>query len=197
MLRLSRPGSADDLLEAMDPDDPQAEGLIPYWADPWPSAEGLLRFLSSSRGPRRPGSSLEIGAGLGFLGMGILRLGWDLSLSDFHPESLPWLRRNLVANGFSPKRALQLDWRQKPPGRWKSILASDVLYEKSFAAEIADFLEEALLPGGHAWFAEPGRPIAEDGLRLLTQRFKGRIHFSRSRTDGRWKRINILELRRE
>ncbi len=195
-LILERPGSAETLLEALDDEHPEAEALIPYWADPWPSAEGLIRFLMSSRGPRPRGEALELGSGLGLLGLAALRLGWDLQLSEFHPQALPWLRRNLEINGFSTKRALALDWRQAPPKRWKTILASDVLYEKPFAEQIAVFLQAALEPGGRAWIAEPGRPIADEGIALLAARFELRLRASRSRVEGRWWPIRILEIAR-
>ncbi len=195
-LILERPASAEALLEDLDDDHPEAESLIPYWADPWPSAEGLIRFLASSRRPRPRGEALELGAGLGLLGLAALRLGWDLSLSEFHPQALPWLRRNLEINGFSPERALTLDWREAPPRRWRTILASDVLYERPFAGQIADFLEAALEPGGRAWIAEPGRPIADEGIALLAARFDLRLRVSRSRVESRWWPIRILEIHR-
>jgi len=194
-LSLSRPGSAETLLDLLDPADPESESLIPYWADAWPSAEGLLRFLASPKGPRMRGRGLEIGAGLGILGMGALRMGWNLELSDFHPDSLYWLRLNLAANGFEVKRALGLDWREPPPKRWPVILASDILYEAPFAADLAKFLGAVLEPGGKAWIAEPGRSVAEAGIELLSRRFTLRIHRSRSRAEGSWKPIRVIELR--
>ncbi len=194
LLRLDRPGSAETLLDAMDDSHPEAESLIPYWADRWPSAEGLLRFLLTFPCPRGP--SLEIGAGLGISGMGALRRGWNLQISDFHPDSLPWLKHNLRANGHSVQRAMQLDWREAPPQKWKNILASDVLYERVFAPQIADFLDAALEVDGRAIIAEPGRPVADDGIELLASRFRVRVHPSRSRVDQRWQRIRILDITR-
>ncbi|MBC8368053.1 hypothetical protein H8E52_11630 [bacterium] len=193
-LRLERPGSAESLLNAMDDSHPEAEYLIPYWADCWPSAEGLLRYLLRIPCPR--GSSLEIGAGLGISGMGALRRGWNLQISDFHPESLPWLKHNLTSNGHAAQRVLRLDWRETPPRRWKNILASDVLYERVFAPQIADFLDAALEEDGRALIAEPGRPIAEEGIALFATRFKLRLRPSRSRVEGRWWPIRVLEIRK-
>ncbi len=194
MLRLERPGSAENLLDAMDDSHPDAESLIPYWADRWPSTEGLLRYLLRIPCPRGP--SLEIGAGLGISGMGALRRGWDLQISDFHPESLPWLKRNLINNGHSAQRAMHLDWREAPPRKWKNILASDVLYERVFAPQIADFLDAALDKGGRAIIAEPGRPVADEGIALLASRFNLRLRSTRSRAEGRWWPIRVLEIRK-
>lgn len=193
-LKLLTPPGIDPLLERMDTDADDAEDRIPYWAEAWPSSEALIRFLLSPRAPRRPGPALELGSGLGLAGMAALRLGWDLQLSDFHEDAVALLRGNLARNGWPADRALRLDWRRPPPSRWRSIIASDVLYERPFAPALAVFLEDALLPGGRAWIAEPGRPIAEEGIALLAERFRLRTHASRSRVEGRWRPVRILEL---
>lgn len=163
-LRLAVPPSTDDLLERLDVDAPGAEERIPYWAELWPSAEGLARFILAGRGPRRPGRVLEIGCGLGLAGLVALRLGWDATLTDKEPEAVRWTRHNLALNGLPPERARVLDWRDPPGERWDTVLAADVLYERPFGAALGAFLGAALAPGGRALVAEPGRPV---GLRAL------------------------------
>jgi len=186
----------DPLLEALDENAPDAEERIPYWAEPWPSGEALIRFLLSEQAPRRPGPVLDLGCGLGLAGMAALRRGWDVELADFHEDAVELLRENLALNGWDPGRARRLDWRRPPPRRWRTVLAADVLYEAPFAAQLADFLDAALEPGGRALIAEPHRPVAEEGLTLLAARFAGRLRAGRSRAGGRWRPVRILQLRK-
>ncbi len=194
-LRLLCPPSVDALLDRLDPDEPGAEERIPYWAEHWPSADALLRWLVAGRGPRRPGKALELGCGLGRLGMAALRMGWDLQLSDRDPEALALLRINLERNGLSPNRALRLDWRESAPERFDTILAADILYEQIFTDQIAAFLKDALNPGGRAFIAEPWRPVAEPAVAAFARSFRMRMIPLRARVGKCWRPVRLLELR--
>jgi ETFB lysine methyltransferase len=194
-LRLLRPPSVDELLDRLDPDDPEAEERIPYWAEHWPSADALLRWLAAGRAPQRPGRALELGSGLGSVGMAALRMGWNIQLSDRDPEALDLLRINLARNGLDPRRALQLDWRDPPPACFDTILAADILYERSFGEQVARFLTRALAPGGRAFIAEPRRPVAETAIDIFARSFRMRILPLRARVDERWRPVRLLELR--
>jgi predicted nicotinamide N-methyase len=195
-LLIRAPASVDAILDRLDPAAPGAEDRIPYWAELWPSADALARFLLAGGGPRRPGAALEIGCGLGLVGLVALRLGWDLSLSDKDPEACAWAARNLRLNGFDERRVFHLDWRDPPPDRYDAILASDVLYERESAEPLARFLDAALAPRAWALIAEPGRPISEPALDLLALRFACRLLPARARVAGRWRLLRLLELRR-
>ncbi|MBN2170290.1 MAG: methyltransferase domain-containing protein [Candidatus Krumholzibacteriota bacterium] len=190
-LRLAVPPSPDALLERMDVDAPGAEERIPYWSELWPSAEGLARFLLAGRGPRRPGRVLEIGCGLGLVGLVALRLGWDATLTDKEPEAVRWARRNLALNHLPPARARILDWRDPPHERWDTILAADVLYERPFGAALAAFFQSALAPGGRALVAEPGRPVGQRSLADLGGSFA--VRPQPVRTAGARVRVLVIE----
>ncbi|MDP6418823.1 MAG: hypothetical protein QF492_06745 [Candidatus Krumholzibacteria bacterium] len=194
-LELQLPPGVEELFESMDTDDSDAEDRIPYWAEIWPSADGLIRFLLSGRGPSRPGLALELGSGLGLAGLAALRMNWNLYLSDFRPEALEYLRINLKNNGYAPERARLVDWRSKPLLQYNSILGSDILYEQRFLEPLSHFLQEALLPGAAAWIAEPGRPVSDAIVHGFREHFRVREHAARSRVDGKWKRIRVLEIR--
>ncbi len=194
-LRLLRPPSVDELLDRLDPDEPGAEERIPYWAEHWPSADALLRWMASGRGPRRPGRALELGSGLGSVGMAALRQGWDIRLSDRDPEALALLRVNLARNGLDPDRALHLDWRSPSHGRFDTIIAADILYERIFVEELERFLIGSLSADGRALIAEPWRPVAEAAVALFARTFRMKIHPLRARVEGRWRPVRLLELR--
>lgn len=195
-LRLLCPESVDALLERVDPDSPGAEERIPYWADLWPSADGMVRWLFSGLAPRRPGSALELGCGLGLVGMAALRLGWRIDLGDRDPDAVALAGRNLAANGLDPRRARLVDWRDPPDARYDSILAADILYEQAFAEPLTHFLSAALAPGGRAYLAEPGRPVAGAALAAFAERFRIRQRSLRARVDGCWRVLRLIELRR-
>lgn len=171
VLRLLRPPSVDALLDRLDPAAPGAEERIPYWAELWPSSLALAAWLLAGRGPRRPGPSLELGCGLGLVGLVALRLGWDLELADRDPSACALARLNLARNGFDPERVRRLDWNAAPLARYATVLAADILYERAFADPLARFLGAALTTDGRAYIAEPGRAVAAPCLERLAADF--------------------------
>ncbi len=196
VLNLRRPPSVDALLERMDLDAPGAEDRIPYWAELWPSADAMIRWLLEGGAPVRPGRALEIGCGLGLVGMAALRAGWTIDLTDRDPAAVDLLRANLAANGLDPRRARVMDWDEPPAARYDTILAADILYEKVFAGPLLRFFDRALAPGGRAYLAEPGRPVSEVALNRFREVFGVKLRPLRARVDGRWRALRLVELRR-
>jgi predicted nicotinamide N-methyase len=193
-LRLLRPPSVDALLEQMDAAAPGAETRIPYWAELWPSSLALASWLLAGRAPRRPGPSLELGCGLGLVGLVALRLGWDLELADRDPAACALARLNLARNGCDPRRVHQLDWNEAPPRRYATLLAADILYERAFAEPLARFLVAALAPAGCAFSAEPGRAVAAPCLDRLAADFTLRSAPLRAPHGARGQALRLLTL---
>ena len=153
-VRLSHPRDYDDLISEADF---VRDDRLPYWADLWPSAIALARVLPSMA---KPGArTLEIGCGLGLVTIAALQAGLEVLASDYYEDALLFTRRNaLVAAGREPRTRI-IDWRAWPNdvGRFDLILASDLLYEQSYASLIAAAIARALAPGGRALIADPGR----------------------------------------
>jgi 2-polyprenyl-3-methyl-5-hydroxy-6-metoxy-1,4-benzoquinol methylase len=152
---------------------------MPYWAWLWESAPRLARLVVAAavgadavtegsveaRWPRdpvfRPGVRvLELGAGLGLVGLTAARLGCDVTLSDYDPLALAALRANVAENRLEHVRVWELDWRAldtAPRETFDVVLGCDVVYEANAHAPVLEALERFLAPGGEAWIADPGR----------------------------------------
>jgi predicted nicotinamide N-methyase len=88
-----------------------------------------------------------------------MRAGFDVMATDYYADALLFARRNSrSATGREPRTRL-VDWRAFPTdlGRFDLLLASDVLYERSYATLVADAIVASLAPGGVALVADPGR----------------------------------------
>ena len=194
-LALIRPPSVDALLDRLDPAAPGAEARIPYWAELWPSSLALAAWLLAGRGPRRPGPSLELGCGLGLVGLVALRLGWDIELADRDPDACVLARMNLARNGLDPRRVRQLDWNEAPPVRYATLLAADILYERAFADPLARFLTAALAADGQAFIAEPGRAVAAPCIERLAVDFELRDLPLRAPAGARRQALRLIALR--
>ena len=144
---------------------------IPYWADLWPSAVALSRFLVRSGliGPNT--SVLEIGCGLGLPGIvaGILGAK-EVHFTDYLEEPLVYAQRNWALNCPGPARFSHMDWRQPEPSFAADLLlASDVAYETRFFPDLPPAFRALCKPGGRILFSEPGREVANVFLDTLPQ----------------------------
>jgi predicted nicotinamide N-methyase len=152
--RLAHPRSAEDLISELDFD---RDERLPYWADLWPSAIALARVLPALA--PTPGRALELGCGLGLVTIAALRTGHAVLSTDYYADALLFTRRNArSAAGREPDTRL-VDWRAWPAdmGRFDLIVASDVLYERPYAAQVAVAIATSLAPQGRALIADPGR----------------------------------------
>jgi predicted nicotinamide N-methyase len=198
-IRLRGPAVPERLLEGIDPAAIGREEPIPYWAELWPSAIGLARFLLERTPPGLAGASvLELGAGLGLGGIAAALAGArEVTFTDYFPEALAAATHNAKRNGVRSFDVRVLDWRAPVlPRRYPVVIGSDLLYEERSRAPLVETLAAALEAGGAAWIADPGRPAAvgfegeaaERGLRVelvATEEVPpARVRILRLRTKG-------------
>ena len=163
-LSILHPESAEELIDERDF---ERDERLPYWADLWPSARVLAEHVLALRGNRR--SLLELGCGCGLVATCASIAGFDVVASDYYEDALRFARVNAQRNGASPLRVLLLDWRDLPPdlGRFEVVLASDVLYERTYGPLMAKVLAQTLATSGVAIVADPGRIAREEFLQCL------------------------------
>lgn len=155
--------SLDDLLAEVQTDDD-----IPFWAELWPAAQGLARFLYSK--PDLEGNRiLELGAGLGLPGFAAAARGAVVTQTDYSQASMAACRHNAQLNGVQTSQ-LVADWRHFPDlGRFDWCVASDVLYEPDFHASLIEVLQQVLRPQGRVVISDPGRENAKVFMRQLQE----------------------------
>lgn len=167
-LRIVRDPEAlyDRFLELGDTHPDFEDERIPYWAELWPSAIALARFVARER-LAAPGVAVtEIGCGLGLCGITAAILGAQVVLSDYLPDALDFARANWALNATHAERVeprfVQMDWRE-PDASCSAdlVLASDVAYEQRALEWLAGALRVLVRPNGRALIAEPSRTVAE------------------------------------
>ncbi len=162
---------------------------FPYWAEIWPSsialgswflensvevADHLLSDLARSQGV------LELGCGLGLLGICIARAGWQVTATDFVEDALIFSAHNAARNGASARhRVSYLDWRRPVGAPVRCIVGADLVYERANHQILINLLRQLLLPGGRFILGDPRRPMARHFCRLLVD--QGYVHRLQSR----------------
>ncbi|HEY0020937.1 MAG TPA: methyltransferase domain-containing protein [Longimicrobium sp.] len=175
-VELILPRAADELI-----DEAEFEGdeRLPYWAELWPSARALARYLleNGSANVRECESArvddwtglrvLELGCGVALPSLVLAARGAGVLATDWYDDALRFARANAERNGLPPLQTELLDWRQ-PRGGWgyDLVIAADVLYEPRNGPLLTALFPRVVAPGGTVLIADPGRVYAGDFLRL-------------------------------
>ena len=166
--RIVHPASVDNLL---DEEDFEHDERLPYWAELWPSAVALARYL-----PCRDLSgnrAVELGCGVGLPSVVALDRGAEVLATDHNVAALDFVAHNARSNlGRGPATAL-LDWFSPELGglgTFDLVLAADVLYERRITRALADLIPRLLAPGGEVLVADPRRPPAPSFLEAMERR---------------------------
>jgi len=152
-----KPANSDDLIRE---EDFVKDERLPYWADVWPSSIVLAEKLLGLNGEGK--TALELGCGVGLSTLAATAAGFDVLSTDYYEDALDVTRANVFRNLGKTARTRLVDWRHLPAnlGRFDLVFASDVLYEKEYAALLPVILDAVIAPGGMALIADPGRVAA-------------------------------------
>lgn len=147
--------------------------FMPYWAEFWPAARLLAEEVAGwepldTSGDRAGAQTsveptvLEIGCGLGLVGLVAHSLGYRVTLTDYHEDALAFVRASAARNDLPEPATAYVDWRLEYPAlRSDRILGAEVLYEQRNLAAVAEFVKRHLNPGGFALFVDGNRQVAD------------------------------------
>ena len=192
--------NADELLDALinkgEDHEDYVDQRIPYWADLWHSAIALGKYLVREN-IISPGLRVtEIGCGLGLPGIVAGMLGAEVTLTDYLPEPLVFLKKNWDQNLQAPLQTLTMDWREPAEHLIDLLLASDVAYEQRFFADLEQAFKKMMKPGGRIILTEPSREMARGFIDKLRQHpdYKLRLTKEDILWDGVTRSIKILDI---
>lgn len=155
------------LLEEVDAVTFAEDERLPYWAELWPSSVALAHYVTRHldlTGRR----VLELGCGLGLVGVVAALKGARVLCTDYEPDALAFARHNARRNACQQVQFRLVDWRWPAlRRRYDYILASDVIYEARNFGPLVAVLQRYLARGGAAVFSEPGRVNAVPFFTLL------------------------------
>lgn len=142
----------------------ERDEYMPYWAILWPAA--LLLAEAVARWPRvlhtgSPPGVLELGCGLGLVGLVAAARGYRVTVSDHDRDALAFTQENALRNGLPVPAARPIDWRGDDDClQVDRVLAADVLYEGRNLRPVADSIRRHLKSDGFALVSDPNRQTA-------------------------------------
>lgn len=140
-----------------------ADERIPYWAELWPSAMGLSRYIIEHTTLFADKKTIEIGAGLGLPSMVAARFGASVLCTDYLPDAVDFARKNALQNKIDRIDFAVFDWRnsQNAP-KYDILLASDVAYERKMLSPLLEGFKNLTHPQSIILMSEPNRYMAAD-----------------------------------
>ena len=160
----------DALLQQSADDIAVKDERIPYWAELWPSAIAMSRYLVRNQLINKDLFVLEIGCGLGLPGIVAGKYGAKTTLTDYLPEALEFAKQNWALNNATQATFQVLDWREPIDVEAVDLLlASDVAYEARLCKYLPDAFRKLCKPNGKIILSEPNRPFSKDFLHQLPQ----------------------------
>lgn len=142
---------------------------FPYGLMLWASAIGLAEWLTENPKAVAGKQVLEIGAGIGLVGLVAASLGAEVVQTDYQTEALELCRWNAAQNGIVNITHRIADWRDFPEDLlgFPVIVASDILYERTLHPILEVLLPRLLAPNGRLILSDPLRPQAMDFLERM------------------------------
>lgn len=117
---------------------------LPFWAKIWRTSFLLSYYVQ--RLPAQSRSMLEIGAGVGVCGLFAASHGFQVTITDIHPEALLFTQINILKNDLQERaRVAKADFTQDRLGRrFDIVLGSEVLYKEDTYRPLCKFLLDHL-----------------------------------------------------
>jgi predicted nicotinamide N-methyase len=165
---IRRVRNIDILLDAIPEDEFKMDEKMPYWADIWPSSIALAEFIIENQKDFFGKTILELGCGLGLVGIAASSIGADVIFTDYDLHALNFTRENFYRNFKRSATVQLLDWRN--PGdmnNYNCIVAADVIYEKRWLEPIIDVIDKKLAANGTAYVANPDRTVSREIFSLI------------------------------
>lgn len=123
-------------------------GSLPYWGLLWPMSRVLASWVRTSLLIGPGVRVLEVGCGLGLVGIAASSRGASVTMTDIDPIAVAWSVHNARLNDVDALCVVH-DWRDDPDPAWSPglVLASDVLYDGAARSGFARLLARLGCPG--------------------------------------------------
>lgn len=187
-------GYVDKLVESTE------VGLMnfPYWAKIWEASILLSYFLGKQ--PVALGQRiLEIGAGMGVVGVYAALCGHKVTISDNNDDALLFAQANVILNGATQAEVRKIDWNRPEDldGTYDMIVGAEVVYDRENYPLLVSFLRRALAPDGMIFLAKHTSLHTPLFFAELTRFFEFKQMTQTIRSGDREEEIALFAIRRK
>lgn len=195
VLKILQMKEFEDYLEQLI--DAKAGGMmdLPYWAKLWDSSFLLAYFLGRQQAVlgRR---MLEIGAGLGVVGVYAALCGHRVTITDINEDAVRFARANVLLNDARNAEVRRLDWTDASFSEvFDVIVGSEVVYDRESYPALVQFLRRTLAPGGIIFLAKNATLQIPKFFAQLTRYFEFKQTTQTIHSDGESQQVMLYAIR--
>ena len=168
---------------------------LPFWAKVWEASYLLAHFLGSQP-PVANQRILEIGAGIGVIGLYASLCGHRVTITDNNEDALLFARANALLNDCDDVDIRTLDWRwPEQQTRYDLIVGAEVVYDRESYDILIRFLRRMLNPDGVAYLAKNESREANAFFHGLAPYFEFKKTVRTIRSDSGSEKIGLYAIR--
>lgn len=169
---------------------------FPLWAKIWEASAVLLHYMADLQvDPEK--RILELGSGLGVTGIASMVLGHNITLTEYDPHALNFLKANAQINQCEPALIQHLDWFQPElKGSFELIIGSEIIYQEKTVNALGALFEKYLAPEGKVLIAERVRATNALFFEKMSSQFNIRAKKHTLRFQEKSEVIILFELTR-
>jgi predicted nicotinamide N-methyase len=148
---------------------------FPLWAKIW-EASWILAGYIAKHPPSQFNKILEIGSGIGVVGIVAASFGHDVTLTEYDENALQFVSANAELNNCPDVKICRLDWhRPDINGRFDTIMGSEVMFHERDFDPLLNLFRTYLKPKGRILIAAAVRKSVLDSMHRLHRLFDVQI----------------------
>jgi len=189
-LRLFTPKSIDRFIDSTD-----AMAGFPLWAKIWEASTVLADYLA--RQPAQShGTLLEIGCGLGLVGIAAAKAGYRVTMTEIDSHALNFARANALLNDCPEIVVERLDWNAPAlKGLFDTIVGSETIYKPEDIDNLEALFDRYLDPKGTIVLSAEIRSNDVDFWRRMEPRYHIQARRQTLRSDQGEAHIALFRLK--
>ena len=149
---------------------------FPLWAKIWEPSWILAEHIAKAP-PSQFNKILEIGSGIGVVGIVAASFGHDVTMTEYDENALQFASANAEINHCPEVKICRLDWHQPDlDDRFDTIIGSEVMFHERDCTPLLNLFRIYLKPNGRVILASGVRRSVLDILRRMHQFFDVQIN---------------------
>jgi len=149
---------------------------FPLWAKIWEPAWVLAEYIAKAP-PSRLNNILEIGSGIGVVGIVAASFGHNVTMTEYDENALQFALANAEINHCPKMKIYRLDWhRPNLEDRFDTIIGSEVMFHERDCKPLLNLFRIYLKPKGRIVIASGVRRTVLNTMRRMHPFFDIRIN---------------------
>jgi predicted nicotinamide N-methyase len=144
--------------------------IFPYWAKIWGSAHAMSDFLIEEPTYTENKKVLEIGAGIGLPSLSIAKQTKKIVISDYAPEAVALIQKNIDHLKLSNARSACIDWNTISEDIIAdTVILSDTNYEPGAHNHLVLLIDKFINKGSTIILATPNRIASKPFIERISK----------------------------